>query len=51
MNILNLLTKEKHILGVEINDLVIRAAYLRPRKNNHKKDLNTSNNESGFVIK
>lgn len=32
MNILNLLTKEKYIVGVEINDLVIRVTYSRPRK-------------------
>lgn len=45
MNILNLLTKEKHILGVEISDLIIRVAYLHPRKNNHKKNLTTPNDE------
>lgn len=32
MNILNLLTKEKHVAGIEINDLVIRIAFFRPRK-------------------
>lgn len=32
MNILNLLIKEKSIVGVEINDLVIRIAYFRPKK-------------------
>ncbi len=32
MNILNLLTKEKHVAGVEINDLFIRVTYFRPRK-------------------
>lgn len=32
MNILNLLTKEKHVAGIEISDSVIRVAFLRPRK-------------------
>ena len=32
MNILNLLTKEKDIAGIEINDKVIRVAYFRPKK-------------------
>lgn len=32
MNILNLLTKEKNVAGVEIDDLNIRIAYFRPRK-------------------
>jgi len=32
MNILNLLTKEKRVAGVEISDRVIRIAYFRPRK-------------------
>ena len=32
MNILNLLTKEKRVAGVEINERVIRIAYFRPRK-------------------
>jgi Tfp pilus assembly PilM family ATPase len=32
MNILNLLIKEKHVAGIEINDLVIRVTFFRPRK-------------------
>ena len=32
MNILDLLIKEKKLVGIEINDLVIRVAYSRPRK-------------------
>jgi len=32
MNILNLLTTEKNVAGIEINDLVIRITYFRPRK-------------------
>jgi len=32
MNILNLLTTEKNVTGIEINDLVIRITYSRPRK-------------------
>ena len=32
MNILNLLTKEKRVAGIEISDSVIRVAFFRPRK-------------------
>lgn len=47
MNILNLLTKEKRIAGIEINNQVIRIAYFRPKKrfsgkaliNNQEHDL------------
>ena len=36
MNLLNLLTKEKLVAGIEISDSVVRIAFLRPRKNSNK---------------
>lgn len=46
MNILNLLTKEKRIAGIEINNQVIRIAYFRPKKGFIKQTLvnNIKNN-------
>lgn len=32
MNILNLLSKEKHVAGIEISDSVVRIAFFRPHK-------------------
>ncbi|MDD5152398.1 MAG: pilus assembly protein PilM [Candidatus Pacebacteria bacterium] len=37
MNILNLLTKEKRVAGVEVSDAVVRIAFLRERKNKRLK--------------
>lgn len=36
MNILNLLTKEKHVAGIEISDSVVRISFFRPKKKNKK---------------
>lgn len=47
MNILNLLTKEKLVAGIEISDSVVRVAFFRPQKKKgggnarEKKDKNT----------
>ena len=42
MNILNLLTKEKSVAGIEISDSVIRITFLRPRKKS--KDSSSAQN-------
>ncbi len=34
MNIFNLLTKEKHVAGVEIDESIVRIAFFRPKKKN-----------------
>lgn len=39
MNILNLLTKEKRIAGIEINNQIIRIAYFRPQKKFNRKTI------------
>lgn len=39
MNILNLLTKEKSVAGIEISDSVIRITFLRPRKKSKQSNL------------
>ena len=39
MSIINLLIKDKHIAGVEINNSFVRVAYLKPIKKNNKKTV------------
>ena len=47
MNILNLLTKEKHVAGIEISDSVVRIAFFRPQK---KKKLSSIGKESVLQV-
>lgn len=50
MNLLNLLIQEKSAVGVELNDLVIRVAYFRPKKK-FLKIKKSSNTETENVEK
>lgn len=46
MNILNLLTKEKHVAGIEISDSVVRIAFFRPTKKRGVQTQKTNTGES-----
>ncbi|MBI5400884.1 MAG: pilus assembly protein PilM [Candidatus Yonathbacteria bacterium] len=48
MNILNLLTKEKHVAGIEISDSVVRIAFFRPQKKSG--DAQPANSEDELVL-
>lgn len=52
MNLLNLLIQEKSAVGVELNDLVIRVAYFRPKKKflKIKKTDGTEKTEKELVL-
>lgn len=51
MNILNLLIKERRVVGIEIDDTCVRIAYFRPKKDHRKiQRTNSQISENELVL-
>lgn len=50
MNILNLLIKKRHAIGIEISDSNIRLAYFRPKKDKSNKKIGISHTDNELVL-
>ena len=48
MNILNLLTKKRNVVGIEISDQSIKIAYLKPK---HKKQITKNDYPFELILK